>query len=734
MKSKKKIINTLIIFIIFLPLLSTIEAYFSSNKIQSLKNFENQTGKKGKSVGSWDLTGSPIYIDDDHSNNWSYTASSYDWCSGSGTWNDPYIIENVTIDGQNSDCCIEIRNSNAHFIIRNCKVYNSSVGFSDAGIKLVYVNNGKLINTNCLINYRGIYLENSDYNILSGNIANYNEEGIRLSYCNNNTILENNANNNKDYGIRLYNCNNNVFSGNNASNNEDDGISLYNCNNNTFSGNNANYNERYAIMLGESDNNTFSGNNANNNKDYGIRLYNCNNNVFSGNNASNNEDDGISLYNCNNNTFSGNNANYNERYAIMLGESDNNTFSGNNANYNEEGIRLSICNNNTISGNNANYNGGYGIVLYFSDNNYIEGNNINDNSVGIYLDRSNYNYVLNNKLSGNLLDISENYCQGNVFKNNIFDEKILLPIDIVTIIAINVIIIIIIAGMIIIKKSLHRDEKEVSVGDLVKGKIVDNKVIVVKGLKKFFGDVKAVNGISFDVRQGEIFGLLGPNGAGKTTTIKLLLGFLEPDEGEMSILGLNPEYDDVQIKDRVGYVSEEHLKFKALTLKGLFNFIASIRGLDENLSTKLIKDYLESFEIIEYYDQLIASLSHGDKQKLQVIVAVLHEPDLLILDEPVAGLDPKSVKVVKSILELHTQRGGSVLFSTHIIEIAEDLFDRIGIIHKGKMVGIGTLEDLRQQADKVGASLEDIFLRLTEQDTSVNEIVKKLRASFKKKI
>ena len=487
-------------------------------------------------------------------------------------------------------------------------------------------------------------------------------------------------------------------------------------------------------MLGESDNNTFSGNNANNNKDYGIRLYNCNNNVFSGNNASNNEDDGISLYNCNNNTFSGNNANYNERYAIMLGESDNNTFSGNNANYNEEGIRLSICNNNTISGNNVNYNGGDGIVLYFSDNNYIEGNNINDNSVGIYLDRSNYNYVLNNKLSGNLLDISENYCQGNVFKNNKFDEKIPLPIDIVTIIAINVIIIIIIAGMIIIKKSLHRDEKEVSVGDLVKGKIVDNKVIVVKGLKKFFGDVKAVNGISFDVRQGEIFGLLGPNGAGKTTTIKLLLGFLEPDEGEMSILGLNPEYDDVQIKDRVGYVSEEHLKFKALTLKGLFNFIASIRGLDENLSTKLIKDYLESFEIIEYYDQLIASLSHGDKQKLQVIVAVLHEPDLLILDEPVAGLDPKSVKVVKSILELHTQRGGSVLFSTHIIEIAEDLFDRIGIIHKGKMVGIGTLEELRQQAGKVGASLEDIFLRLTEQDTSVNEIVKKLRASFKKKI
>ncbi len=142
---------------------------------------------------------------------------------------------------------------------------------------------------------------------------------------------------------------------------------------------------------------------------------------------------------------------------------------------------------------------------------------------------------------------------------------------------------------------------------------------------------------------------------------------------------------------------------------------------------------MESLEAIEYYDQLIATLSHGNKQKLQIIAAILHEPDLLILDEPIAGLDAKSVRVVKSILELHTQSGGSVLFSTHIMEIAQELCDRIGIIHKGKMVGIGTLEELRQQADKVGASLEDVFLRLTEQDTSVNEIVKKLRHSFKMK-
>ena len=259
----------------------------------------------------------------------------------------------------------------------------------------------------------------------------------------------------------------------------------------------------------------------------------------------------------------------------------------------------------------------------------------------------------------------------------------------------------------------------------------DNIVISINGLKKFFGEVKAVNGISFEIHKGEVFGLLGPNGAGKTTTIKLLLGLLEPNEGEMRVFGLNPERDEVEIKHRIGYVSEEPLIFKSLTPKDLFNFIASVRRLDEEKTTKLVKEYLESLDAIEYYDQLIATLSHGNKQKLQIIAAILHFPDLLILDEPIAGLDAKSVRVVKSIIDLHTQRGGSVLFSTHIMEIAQDLCDRIGIINKGKIVGIGTIEELRKQADKLGASLEDVFLRLTEQDTSVDAIIKKLRASFK---
>jgi ABC-2 type transport system ATP-binding protein len=266
--------------------------------------------------------------------------------------------------------------------------------------------------------------------------------------------------------------------------------------------------------------------------------------------------------------------------------------------------------------------------------------------------------------------------------------------------------------------------------------MMDNKVITVQNIKKFFGEIKAVDGISFEVHTGEVFGLLGPNGAGKTTTIKLLMGLLEPeqnDSGEMKVFGLNPEQDEVQIKRRIGYVSEEPLIFKSLTPKDLFNFIASIRGLNEEITTERAKEYLESLEALQYYEQIIATLSHGNTQKIQIIAAILHDPDLLIMDEPLSGLDAKSVKVVKEILELHTENRGAVLFSTHIMEIAEELCDRIAIINKGKIVGIGTIEELRQQANKIGANLEDVFLRLTEQDTSVEEIVKKLRKSFRKK-
>jgi len=266
-------------------------------------------------------------------------------------------------------------------------------------------------------------------------------------------------------------------------------------------------------------------------------------------------------------------------------------------------------------------------------------------------------------------------------------------------------------------------------------KIMENiepVMLDVKSLSKSFENVQAVDNLSFQIRKGEIYGLLGPNGAGKTTTIKLILGLLEADEGDITVLGLKPETDEVEIKNRIGYVSEEPLIYKSLTPKELFNFIASIRKLDGEKVSKKLAEYLEGLSAIEYYERLISTLSRGNKQKVQIIAAILHDPEILIMDEPLAGLDAKSVKVVKEIIDLHTKRGGSVLFSTHIMEIAEDICDRIGIINNGKLVAEGNFEELRQKANALGddVDLEDIFLKLTEQDESINEIIEKLRATM----
>ncbi len=257
-------------------------------------------------------------------------------------------------------------------------------------------------------------------------------------------------------------------------------------------------------------------------------------------------------------------------------------------------------------------------------------------------------------------------------------------------------------------------------------------MVVVDHLVKHFDEVKAVDDISFNIKKGEIFGLLGPNGAGKTTAVKLMLGLLEANQGNITILGLDPEKNEVELKTRIGYVSEEPLIYKSLTPKELFNFIASIRRLDGEKVTGKLAQYLESLDAIEYYERLISTLSRGNKQKIQIIAAILHDPDLLIMDEPLAGLDAKSVKVVKEILELHIERGGSVLFSTHIMEIAEDICDRIGIINKGKIVAMGTFEELRLVAKDMDGvmDLEDVFLKLTDQDESVKDIISKLRSTM----
>ncbi len=254
-------------------------------------------------------------------------------------------------------------------------------------------------------------------------------------------------------------------------------------------------------------------------------------------------------------------------------------------------------------------------------------------------------------------------------------------------------------------------------------------ILNINNLYKYFGHVRAVDGVSFNINEGEFFGLLGPNGAGKTTTVKMILGLLEPDQGTIEVFNMDPFLHELEVKHAVGYVSEEPLVYESLTVQELFNFIASIRGFSSEKEQRFV-NLLQSLNALQYYDKAIATLSRGNKQKIQLIASLLHEPKLLILDEPLAGLDAKSVRVFKEILNMHIENGGSILFSTHIMAVAQEICDRIAIINEGKIVAIGTVEELSEKANKIGASLEDIFLKLTEQDESVHQIITQLRASL----
>jgi ABC-2 type transport system ATP-binding protein len=251
----------------------------------------------------------------------------------------------------------------------------------------------------------------------------------------------------------------------------------------------------------------------------------------------------------------------------------------------------------------------------------------------------------------------------------------------------------------------------------------DTVVLDVQNLVKHYGAVRAVDGLSFTIREGELYGLLGPNGAGKTTTIKSVLGLVEVQAGTLRVAGEDPLVHPERAKEHIGYVAEEPLVYGSVTPRELLNFVASIRGLDPKVATSRARQLLSSLDAVQHYESLIATLSHGNKQKMQIVAAMLHSPRLLILDEPLIGLDAKSARVFKELLLLHVKRGGSVLLSTHIMEVAQGLCTRIGVINRGRMVAEGTLEELRVQKGAAGESLEEVFLRLTEQDQAVRDIV-----------
>jgi ABC-2 type transport system ATP-binding protein len=254
--------------------------------------------------------------------------------------------------------------------------------------------------------------------------------------------------------------------------------------------------------------------------------------------------------------------------------------------------------------------------------------------------------------------------------------------------------------------------------------------VEIEHLVKSFGELVAVNDVTLQVREGEIYALLGPNGAGKTTTIKMIMGLLDPDSGTTKVFQVNSKEDPVEVKNLVGYVPEEQQLYDSLTPRELFNFIASIRQLPEATINKRVREFVKALDFEQYYDNMIITLSQGNKQKTMLMAALLHRPKLLILDEPFSSLDVRAAKIMKDIVKIHTENGGSVLLSTHVMEVAEGLCDRVGIIDDGKLIAEGTLEELRNSSHREGATLESIFLKLTEQEDEVEEGVSVLREAL----
>jgi len=237
--------------------------------------------------------------------------------------------------------------------------------------------------------------------------------------------------------------------------------------------------------------------------------------------------------------------------------------------------------------------------------------------------------------------------------------------------------------------------------------------VELKGVVKRYSEILAVDNLDLTINPGEIFGLLGPNGSGKSTTLKMLLGLVQPDFGSVNVLGLDVQKDAVAVKRQVGYVPESPRLYEFLTGIEYLDFIGDIYNIKTEEKRERINEYLKALELEGREGDMISSYSGGMKQKVALISAFLHKPKLLILDEPLSGLDPRSAKIVKDLLHELKAHGVTTLMSTHVLEIAQAICDRIAIVYHGKLLALGTIDELRQKASMPGSGLEDIFLKLT---------------------
>jgi ABC-2 type transport system ATP-binding protein len=233
-------------------------------------------------------------------------------------------------------------------------------------------------------------------------------------------------------------------------------------------------------------------------------------------------------------------------------------------------------------------------------------------------------------------------------------------------------------------------------------------------VSKQYATKLAVDRLTLTVQPGELFAFLGPNGAGKTTTIKMLCGLLFPTSGAIRIGGYDMATHGDEGRRLIAFVPDTPYLYEKLTGREFLQFIADMYGMEPTRSQKRMDEVIETFRLGEFIDDLTESYSHGMRQRTVFASALLHEPKVLITDEPTVGLDPKSIRMLKDLLRQQANLGTTVFLSTHSLDVAQELADRIGIIDRGRLIGCGTLESLRQQADRTG-TLEDVFLKLTAE-------------------
>lgn len=245
-------------------------------------------------------------------------------------------------------------------------------------------------------------------------------------------------------------------------------------------------------------------------------------------------------------------------------------------------------------------------------------------------------------------------------------------------------------------------------------------------LTKVFDKDPVVNEIDLSINSGEIYGFLGPNGAGKTTTIRMLTGTLRPTSGEVRILDMDFFRNELHIKSRIGVVPDEPRIYSYFTGAEFLEFIMDVFPDKKQEAKKRIGELCEAFGI-DYLGKMISEMSHGMKQKIMVISVLMRRPEVIFLDEPTVGLDARSAKILKMLLEKYKNEGSTIFMTTHVLEIAEKMCDRIGIINKGKLISEGTMDELRRKAGaNERETLENLFLQLTGEDEDIQEIVSAL--------